>query len=105
MVDMALCRNMQLNELIEIHGLIGFLKEQMKSIVCLVPGTFLKKALKGELPLLQKAQELQEELMMLSPEEIQVIEPLAQEKYLVKNAKKIGLLACWLSSTKIWQNT
>lgn len=58
----------------------------------LVPGTFLKKALKGELPLLQKAQGLQEELMMMMPEEPSD-EPLAQEKMLVRNAKKIGILA------------
>ncbi|MDP4086347.1 MAG: acyl-CoA dehydrogenase family protein [Bacillota bacterium] len=65
----------------------------------LVPGTFLRKALKGELPLLQKAQSLQEELMMLMPEE-PGDEPLAQEKYLVKNAKKIGLLAAGLAAQK-----
>ncbi|WP_409306080.1 acyl-CoA dehydrogenase family protein [Peribacillus sp. SCS-155] len=65
----------------------------------LVPGTFLKKALKGELPLLQKAQSLQEELMMMMPEE-PGDEPLAQEKQLVSNAKKIGLLAAGLAAQK-----
>jgi alkylation response protein AidB-like acyl-CoA dehydrogenase len=65
----------------------------------LVPGTYLRKAMKGELPLLQKAQALQEELMMLMPEEIGdgVLE---QEKYLVKNAKKIGLLMMGLAAQK-----
>ncbi|MFJ7753005.1 acyl-CoA dehydrogenase family protein [Peribacillus muralis] len=65
----------------------------------LVPGTFLKKALKGELPLLQKAQGLQEELMMMMPEE-PGDEPLAQEKMLVRNAKKIGILAAGLAAQK-----
>ncbi|RFU63812.1 acyl-CoA dehydrogenase family protein [Peribacillus glennii] len=65
----------------------------------LVPGTFLKKAMKGELPLLQKAQALQEELMMMMPEE-PGDEPLAQEKILVRNAKKIGLLAAGLAAQK-----
>lgn len=65
----------------------------------LVPGTFLKKALKGELPLFQKAQALQEELMMLIPEEIGD-QPLAQEKVLVKNAKKIGILVAGLAAGK-----
>ncbi|MCM3094021.1 MULTISPECIES: acyl-CoA dehydrogenase family protein [unclassified Cytobacillus] len=65
----------------------------------LVPGTYLRKALKGELPLFQKAQALQEELMMMMPEE-PGDEPLAQEKYLVKNAKKIGLLAAGLAAQK-----
>jgi alkylation response protein AidB-like acyl-CoA dehydrogenase len=62
----------------------------------LVPGTYIRKALKGQLPLLQKAQSLQEELMMLIPEE-PADEPLAQETYLVRNAKKIGLLALGLA--------
>lgn len=65
----------------------------------IVPATFLRKAMKGELPLLQKAQALQEELMMLMPEE-PGDEPLAQEKYLVKNAKKIGLMIAGLAAQK-----
>lgn len=65
----------------------------------LVPGTYLKKALKGELPLFQKAQALQEELMMMMPEE-PGDEPLAQEKMLVSNAKKIGILAAGLAAQK-----
>jgi alkylation response protein AidB-like acyl-CoA dehydrogenase len=65
----------------------------------LVPGTFVRKAMKGELPLFQKALQLQEELMMMMPEE-PGDEPLAQEKYLVRNAKKIGLLAAGLAAQK-----
>ncbi|WP_026694574.1 acyl-CoA dehydrogenase family protein [Peribacillus kribbensis] len=65
----------------------------------LVPGTYIRKAMKGELPLFQKAQALQEELMMMMPEE-PGDEPLAQEKYLVGNAKKIGLLAAGLAAQK-----
>ncbi|MFJ7977523.1 acyl-CoA dehydrogenase family protein [Peribacillus sp. JNUCC 23] len=65
----------------------------------LVPGTFLKKALKGELPLLQKAQTLKEELLMMMPEE-PGDELLAQEKMLVRNAKKIALLAAGLAAQK-----
>lgn len=65
----------------------------------LVPGTFLKKALKGELPLLQKAQKLQEELALLVPEEIKDF-PLEQEKMLVRNMKKIGILAIGLAAQK-----
>ena len=59
----------------------------------------MRKALKGELPLLQKAQTLQEELMMLMPEEVGN-EPLAQEKYLVQNAKKIALMLLGLAAQK-----
>ncbi len=65
----------------------------------LVPGTYLRKAMKGELPLLQKAQALQEELMMLMPEEVGG-GVLDQEKYLVKNAKKIALLMMGLAAQK-----
>lgn len=65
----------------------------------LVPATFLRKAMKGELSLLQKAQALQGELMMFMPQE-PGDEPLAQEKYLVSNAKKIGLLALGLAAQK-----
>lgn len=65
----------------------------------LVPGTLLRKAMKGELPLFQKAQLIQEELMMLMPEE-PGDEPLAQERYLVRNAKKISMLAAGLAVQK-----
>lgn len=65
----------------------------------LVLGTYLKKALKGELPLFQKAMALQEELMMMMPEE-PGDEPLAQEKMLVNNGKKIALLAAGLAAQK-----
>jgi len=68
----------------------------------LVPGTLLKKAMKGELPLLEKAQGLQEELMMMMPEE-PGNEPLEQEKYLLKNAKKIVLLSAGLAAEKYMQ--
>lgn len=65
----------------------------------IVPGTFMKKAMKGELPLLEQAQALQEELLMMMPEEIGD-EPLAQEKAIVKNAKKIGLLVAGLAAQR-----
>jgi alkylation response protein AidB-like acyl-CoA dehydrogenase len=105
------------DEGVQIHGGYGFMQEypierayrdaRIQRIFegtneinrLLVPGTLLKKAFKGELPLFQKALALQEELMMLMPEE-PGDEPLAQEKYLVKNAKKIALLAAGLAAQK-----
>ncbi|MFE8702307.1 acyl-CoA dehydrogenase family protein [Cytobacillus sp. FJAT-54145] len=105
------------DEGVQIHGGYGFMQEypierayrdsRINRIFegtneinrLLVLGTYLRKAFKGELPLFQKAQALQEELMMLMPEE-PGDEPLAQEKYLVKNAKKIGLLAAGLAVQK-----
>ncbi|MCD4837873.1 acyl-CoA dehydrogenase family protein [Neobacillus sedimentimangrovi] len=65
----------------------------------LVPGTLVKKAMKGDLPLFQKAMTLQEEVMMLMPEE-PGDELLAQEKYLLKNAKKMALLLVGLAAQK-----
>ncbi|HEY2419902.1 MAG TPA: acyl-CoA dehydrogenase family protein [Neobacillus sp.] len=105
------------DEGVQIHGGYGFMQEypierayrdsRINRIFegtneinrLLVPGTLVKKALKGELPLFQKAMALQEELMMLMPEE-PGDEPLAQEKYLVRNAKKISLLAAGLAAQK-----
>jgi alkylation response protein AidB-like acyl-CoA dehydrogenase len=105
------------DEGVQIHGGYGFMQEypierayrdaRINRIFegtneinrLLVPGTLVKKALKGELPLFQKALALQEELMMLMPEE-PGDEPLAQEKYLVRNAKKIALLASGLAAQK-----
>jgi alkylation response protein AidB-like acyl-CoA dehydrogenase len=65
----------------------------------IVPGTFMKKAMKGELPLLEQAQALQQEILTMVPEELSD-EPLAQEKYLVKMAKKIALLAAGTAALK-----
>ncbi|EKN62587.1 long chain acyl-CoA dehydrogenase [Neobacillus bataviensis LMG 21833] len=105
------------DEGVQIHGGYGFMQEypierayrdaRINRIFegtneinrLLVPGTLVKKAIKGELPLFQKAMALQEELMMLMPEEPSD-EPLAQEKHLVKNAKKIALLSAGLAAQK-----
>ncbi|HWI47925.1 MAG TPA: acyl-CoA dehydrogenase family protein [Rummeliibacillus sp.] len=98
------------DEAVQLHGGYGYMQEyEVERIYrdsrinrifegtneinrLIVPGTFVKKAMKGELPLLQQAQSLQSELLSMMPEEISD-EPLAQEKYLVKMAKKIALLA------------
>jgi alkylation response protein AidB-like acyl-CoA dehydrogenase len=102
------------DEAVQLHGGYGFMQEyEVERIYrdsrinrifegtneinrLIVPGTFLKKAMKGELPLLQKAQGLQEELLMMMPEEVGT-EALAQEKVLVANAKKIGILVAGLA--------
>lgn len=105
------------DEAVQLHGGYGFMQEyEVERIYrdsrinrifegtneinrLIVPGTFLKKALKGELPLLQKAQGLQEELLMMMPEEVGT-EALAQEKVLVANAKKIGILVAGLAAQR-----
>ena len=105
------------DEGVQIHGGYGFMQEyeverayrdsRINRIFegtneinrLIVPGTYLKKAMKGELPLFEKAKALQEELMMLMPEE-----PgdgvLEQEKYLLRNAKKIALMIAGLAAQK-----
>lgn len=105
------------DEAVQLHGGYGFMAEyEVERIYrdsrinrifegtneinrMIVPGTFMKKALKGELPLLQVAQNLQTELLMLMPEEVGT-EALAQEKYLVKNAKKIAVLAAGMAAQR-----
>ncbi|NBJ71123.1 MULTISPECIES: acyl-CoA dehydrogenase family protein [Clostridia] len=109
------------DEAVQLHGGYGFMQEyevermyrdsRINRIFegtneinrLLVPGTLLKKAMKGELPLLQKAQSLQEELMMLMPEEAGTA-ALEQEKHLLKNAKKMVLLGAGLAAQKFMQN-
>ncbi|WP_458411994.1 acyl-CoA dehydrogenase family protein [Schinkia sp. CFF1] len=105
------------DEGVQIHGGYGFMAEyEIERIYrdsrinrifegtneinrLIVPGTLLKKAMNGELPLLQKAQALQEELTMMMPEEIGEAN-LEQEKYLVKNAKKIAILTTGLAAQR-----
>ncbi|HLR59769.1 MAG TPA: acyl-CoA dehydrogenase family protein [Pseudogracilibacillus sp.] len=108
------------DEAVQLHGGYGFMAEyevermyrdsRINRIFegtneinrLIVPGTLIKKAMKGELPLLEQAQGLQEELLMMMPEEVGT-ENLDQEKYLLKNAKKIVLLGAGLSAQKYMQ--
>lgn len=93
---------------VQIHGGAGFIEEyglermyrdsRINRIFegtneinrMLIPNTLLRKAMKGELPLLQKAQGLQEELMMLMPkaEDWQTLE---REAHMLDMMKKIFL--------------
>ncbi|GAA0588917.1 acyl-CoA dehydrogenase FadE [Virgibacillus siamensis] len=111
------CLDYVADEAVQLHGGYGFMEEYEVARMyrdsrinrifegtneinrLIVPGTLLKKAMKGELPLLQKAQTLQEELMMMMPEEVGD-EPLEQEKHLLKNAKKMVLLGAGLAAQK-----
>ncbi|WZY00575.1 acyl-CoA dehydrogenase family protein [Bacillus sp. FSL W7-1360] len=105
------------DEAVQIHGGYGFMAEyEVERIYrdsrinrifegtneinrLLVPGTLMRKAMKGELAFLEQAQSLQEELMMFMPEETGD-EPLAQEKYLVSTMKKVFLMVAGLGAQK-----
>ncbi|RSL30368.1 acyl-CoA dehydrogenase [Salibacterium salarium] len=109
------------DEAVQIHGGYGFMAEyEVETIYrdsrinrifegtneinrLLVPGTIMRKAMKGELPLLSKAEKLQEELMSMIPEEPGEA-PLDQEKYLLKNAKKIFLMVAGHGAEKYGKN-
>jgi len=98
------------DEGVQIHGGAGFIQEypieqmyrdsRINRIFegtneinrLLIPGTLVKKAMKGELPLLAAAQKLQGELMGMMPSEIDADVPLAVEADLVEKAKKIFLM-------------
>ncbi len=108
------------DEAVQLHGGYGFMAEyevermyrdsRINRIFegtneinrLIVPGTLIKKAMKGELPLLEQAQGLQEELLMMMPEEVGT-EALDQERHLLKNAKKIVLLGAGLAAQKYMQ--
>lgn len=97
------------DEGVQIHGGYGFIQEYKIERIyrdarinrifegtneinrLLIPGTLVKKALKGELPLLQKAQALQGELLSLVPG--QTFEGILEEEaHLIGMAKKIFLM-------------
>ncbi len=97
------------DEGVQIHGGYGFIQEyrierlyrdsRINRIFegtneinrLLIPGTLIKRAMKGELPLMQKAMVLQSELMALIP--AQTFDgALEQETHMLAMAKKIFLM-------------
>lgn len=108
------------DEGVQIHGGYGFIQEyeverlyrdsRVNRIFegtneinrLLIPGTLVKKAMKGELPLLAAAEGLQRELMSLMPlmpDET----PLSQEKGLLDMGKKLFLMVSGLAVQKYQQ--
>lgn len=106
-----------IDEGVQIHGGYGYIKEYKVERIyrdsrinrifegtneinrLLIPGMLLKKAAKGELPLLEKTRELQTELM--SPMPVPAFsEPLEREIYSVSQAKKIVMLVGGLAVQK-----
>ncbi|MFC4768091.1 acyl-CoA dehydrogenase family protein [Effusibacillus consociatus] len=108
------------DEGVQIHGGYGFIQEYRIEQAyrdsrinrlfegtneinrLLIPGTLLKKAFKGEIPLLQAAQKLQSELMGMAPQ-MPNEGPLGTEELLLEQAKKAFLMVGGLAVQK-YQN-
>ncbi len=109
-----------IDEGVQIHGGYGFLQEyriergyrdsRINRIFegtneinrLLIPGTLVRKAMKGELPLLQKAQALQQEILQLVP--CLIFEAMLEdEAHAVSMPKKIFLLAGGIAVQKYQQ--
>lgn len=108
------------DEGVQIHGGYGFMSEyEIENMYrdsrinrifegtneinrLLIPDMLVKKAMKGELPLLQAAAGLQEELMSYYPEEVEEA-PLAQEKHLIDMTRKIILMVAGSALMKYQQ--
>ena len=108
------------DEGVQIHGGYGFIEEyeverlyrdsRINRIFegtneinrLLIPGTLLKKALKGEIALLAAADNLQKELMVLMPL-MPDDTPLSQEKGMLDMAKKLTLMVAGLAVQKYQQ--
>jgi alkylation response protein AidB-like acyl-CoA dehydrogenase len=70
----------------------------------LVPGTMMRRALKGRLALLPAAQAIAGELMSYSPLAIQLPDtPLALQEHMVKMSKKIALMVAGVAAQKFQQ--
>lgn len=108
------------DEGVQIHGGYGFMSEyEIENMYrdsrinrifegtneinrLLIPDTLIKRALKGELPLLKQAAGLQQELLAYYPGEI-ADEPLAQEQHLIEVTRKIILLTAGSAMNKFGQ--
>ncbi|MBP2016986.1 alkylation response protein AidB-like acyl-CoA dehydrogenase [Symbiobacterium terraclitae] len=105
------------DEGVQIHGGYGFMDEYEVSTAyrdsrinrifegtneinrLLIPGTLVRRAMKGQLPIMQALAGLQGELMELTPFE-ESDEPLAQEVFMIDRAKKVFLMLAGLGVQK-----
>ncbi|MEF3311051.1 acyl-CoA dehydrogenase family protein [Paenibacillus sp. GYB004] len=98
------------DEGVQIHGGYGFIQEYKIERIyrdsrinrifegtneinrLLIPGTLLKKAMKGELPLMERAQSVQESMLEPASTRSETDDRLGEEKRLLATAKQIFLL-------------
>ncbi|MFA9455989.1 acyl-CoA dehydrogenase family protein [Halalkalibacter sp. AB-rgal2] len=108
------------DEAVQIHGGYGFIQEYKVERIyrdsrinrifegtneinrLLIPGTLLKRAMKGELPLMEKAQELQKELLSFVPART-FSGALDEERHLIEMGKKIFLMVGGVAVQKYQQ--
>ncbi|MCK0470968.1 acyl-CoA dehydrogenase family protein [Halalkalibacter sp. APA_J-10(15)] len=108
------------DEAVQIHGGYGFIQEYKVERIyrdsrinrifegtneinrLLIPGTLLKRAMKGELPLMEKAQELQKELLSFVPART-FSGVLDEERHLIEMGKKIFLMVGGVAVQKYQQ--
>ncbi|HEY8417382.1 MAG TPA: acyl-CoA dehydrogenase family protein [Limnochordales bacterium] len=110
------------DEAVQIHGGYGYMKEfvverayrdaRINRIFegtneinrLLIPGTLLRRTLKGELPLMEALQELQRELSQMVPSLGEAAaaadDPLAEERRLVDGLRKLTLMVAGLAVQK-----
>ncbi|HYF93531.1 MAG TPA: acyl-CoA dehydrogenase family protein [Symbiobacteriaceae bacterium] len=109
------------DEAVQIHGGYGYMNEYEVATAyvdsrinrifegtneinrLLIPGTLVRRTMKGELPLMPAMMALQDELMNLSPFEDDGA-PLAQERYMIDRAKKVFLMLAGLGVQKFQLN-
>ncbi|HYF79361.1 MAG TPA: acyl-CoA dehydrogenase family protein, partial [Symbiobacteriaceae bacterium] len=105
------------DEAVQIHGGYGYMNEYEVATAyvdsrinrifegtneinrLLIPGTLVRRTMKGELPLMPAMLGLQDELLNLTPFEDDG-EPLAQERYMIERAKKVFLMLAGLGVQK-----
>lgn len=105
------------DEAVQIHGGYGYMQEyEVERIYrdsrinrifegtnevnrLLIPGTLMRRAMKGEIPVMAALKSLQDELMNLAPPELDDA-PLALERSMVDRAKKMCLMVAGLAVQK-----
>lgn len=105
------------DEAVQVHGGYGYMEEYEVTAAyrdsrinrifegtneinrLLIPGTLIRRTMKGELPLMPAIMGLQDELMNLTPFE-ESDEPLAQERFMLDRAKKLFLMLAGLGVQK-----
>ncbi|MBF0526818.1 MAG: acyl-CoA dehydrogenase family protein, partial [Deltaproteobacteria bacterium] len=64
----------------------------------IIPGTLMRRAMKGQLPLMDALQKLTPEIMAFDPKAVKLGEgPLAVQQQMIKMCKKIGLMTAGLA--------